>query len=395
VNKIAKFVGNKGCHSGTAIGMVVSLSLDQVDENKELLEKVAFAIHNQRRIVVVTGAGISVSAGIPDFRSADGLYARILSGSGSKTAKGKDFFDASFFHNSTTRPLFNRFVAELCKLCSSGSPTPTHSFIANLVKEGRVTRWYSQNIDGLEKAMGLQTTSCVDLHSTKKVPVVSLHGTLDRLICSACKTTTEFTDSHKVLFSEGDSPSCPSCELFSKERQASGRRAIKGGILRPDIVLYNEPHPQGDVIAEYVGFDISKRPTVLIVMGTSLKVVGLKKMIKDLARSVRQEPNGLVLFINKTPAPRSEWKTIFDFELIGECDAWVNILTGLPKAAPKKPLAVPITPKKDGRIDQIFKVVRKSTAEKAKSADPGNSENLVDNKVKPITRSASKTTTVL
>lgn len=379
--------------------MLASFEFDPSHKGEEYVEaitRIATALKTSRKIIAVTGAGISVSAGIPDFRSADGLYARVLSSSGpseqgSRAVKGQDFFDASFFSSPTTRPIFNRFVVELRRICSQGEPTPTHQFLAKLHQEGRLQRWYTQNIDGLERACGLITSTCPE-GGKKSVPVISLHGSLQRLVCTMCRDVVLFEDLHEETFKKGESPSCIKCTAFSAERQANGRRPVKGGIMRPDIVLYNEPHPQGDSIAEYLTVDANKRPNVLLVIGTSLKVVGLKKMIKDLARTVRKQPNGIVIFVNKTPAARSEWKTIFDYELLGECDLWMQLLqkhhvktresvpTSLqlltssprlrpflsPSSSPQSSSSVNAVastlPKRDGRIDRLFKVARKPTS---------------------------------
>lgn len=400
--------------------MLVSVEIqngDQMDGAfREALEKVSNLLHTAKRVVVITGAGISVSAGIPDFRSADGLYARVLSAPDLsspsegrthsdvitvKSAKGKDFFDSSFFHNPATRPLFNRFVAELREMCAKGNVTPTHTFLKQLHDQGKLLRWYTQNIDGLEKATGLTTSTCISTATTvttKKMPlaksnlphVVSLHGSLERLSCTLCKTTITYSESHQESFYKGESPPCEKCTAFSCDRQANGRRAVKCGILRPDIVLYNEPHPQGDLIAEYVHQDMVKRPTVLVVMGTSLKVVGLKKLVKDFSRVVHEqgEGNGLVIFVNKTMAPRSEWRTVFDYEFLGDCDEWVTLMQTMmdEKYSVIKKSIVDIhaeKPKKDGRIDQMFKVVRKSHV---KSRDASKAKELPkeDENVKPI-----------
>lgn len=365
--------------------MMLTVDWDTHDlpHNRHILAQLTASLDASQRLVAITGAGISVSAGIPDFRSADGLYARVLateSALTSKSIKGKDFFDAALFHNAETRPLFNKFVAELRTMCSAGEPTPTHQFLSSLVRGNRLIRWYTQNIDGLEKALGLKTSTCSkpsELASLKssKVPVISLHGTLDRLVCTLCKITTEFDAEHDSLFRQGESPTCSKCTVFSTERQARGRRAVRCGVMRPDIVLYNEPHPHGEMIAEYLTLDMNRRPNLLLVMGTSLKVVGLKKMVKDLARAVHQQPGGLVIFINKTPAPRSEWKSVFDYELIGECDQWIIFFTSskptisLPTPpftpSPRKTIMSlsphADLPKRDGRINQLFRVVRKAT----------------------------------
>lgn len=79
--------------------------------------------------------------------------------------------------------------------------------------------------------------------------------------------------------------------------------------------------------------DISRVPDLLLVLGTSLKVHGLKRLVKELARAVHSLPvtaarpnggKGRVVFVNKTEPQGSEWKGVFDFWVKGECDAWVD-----------------------------------------------------------------------
>lgn len=249
-------------------------------------------------------------------------------GSGGKriSVKGQDFFDAAFFHSEPTRPFFYRFIAELKEMCDGAQPTDTHRFLKELIDDRRVIRWYTQNIDGLEGRVGLATSISVATGTGDKnpPPVIGLHGTLDRLACTVCKTA--FPYQQHELMKGGKSPDCPTCTGRIEARKRAGQRSIRGGILRPDIVLYNEPNPQGESIAEHIATDLNRRPTMLLVMGTSLKVVGLKRLIKDFARSIRAEEEGLVVFLNKTGIQsRSEWKSVFDYELVGESDEWIKL----------------------------------------------------------------------
>ena len=96
--------------------------------------------------------------------------------------------------------------------------------------------------------------------------------------------------------------------------------------MRPNIVLYNELHPEGDYIAECIKEDIKRLPNILIVIGTSLKILGLKKMVKDFAKIARTSSKSLILYINKTASRSKEWESVFDYELIGDCDNWCQIL---------------------------------------------------------------------
>ena len=140
--------------------------------------------------------------------------------------------------------------------------------------------------------------------------------------------------------------------LSASARVARSARALKVGTLRPAIVLYDEPHPLGDDIGTIHSADIARKPDMLIIMGTSLKVHGLKKLVKDFARAVHESaPSpaasaasplkknaksfaGKVIFVNKT-APGSEWDNIIDYHVVGETDRWVEkVIDDWKKARP-------------------------------------------------------------
>lgn len=99
-------------------------------------------------------------------------------------------------------------------------------------------------------------------------------------------------------------------------------RATPIGSLRPSIVLYDEPHPLGDDIGGLQSYDLSRSPDMLLIMGTSLKVHGLKKLVKEFAKAVHAK-KGLVVFVNATP-PSKEWEGVIDYHVHGETDRWVE-----------------------------------------------------------------------
>jgi NAD-dependent histone deacetylase SIR2 len=136
--------------------------------------------------------------------------------------------------------------------------------------------------------------------------------------------------------------------FLAKAREARSARPLKIGTLRPAIVLYDEPHPLGDEIGTIQTADVSRKPDLLIVMGTSLKVHGLKKLVKEFAKAVHgplassspsprsspsptlkpappptKKPAGKVIFVNKT-APGTEWSDVIDYHVVGETDRWVE-----------------------------------------------------------------------
>ena len=122
------------------------------------------------------------------------------------------------------------------------------------------------------------------------------------------------------------------CPYPAQARVARSARAIRVGSLRPAIVLYEESHPLGDDIGAIHTADLARKPDMLVIMGTSLKVHGLKKLVKDFARTVHSTSSSAVscskkpykvLFVNKTP-PAAEWSDIIDYHISSETDLWSN-----------------------------------------------------------------------
>ena len=156
--------------------------------------------------------------------------------------------------------------------------------------------------------------------------MVLLHGSLNSVICTLCRFTQEYTMEYRESFKAGTPPACSECTIKNEVRVAANRRSLAIGTLRPNIVLYNEHHSAGDTIAECAHTDLRKRPDLLLVMGTSLKVTGIKKLVKDMAKEVKSN-GGRVILINKTAlASMSEWKSVFDMVWLGEADTIVDFM---------------------------------------------------------------------
>jgi NAD-dependent histone deacetylase SIR2 len=199
-------------------------------------------------------------------------------------------------------------MAELKSVISTAIPTATHSFIHKLQEKGQLMRCYTQNIDCLEDFLDLS--------------VVRLHGAMDRVKCTLCAASYAFSLDYENQFRNGNPPVCPQCQTYSHERTRLGKRQLAMGTLRPNIVLYNEEHPEGDLIGKLQTTDLRKKPDLMIVMGTSLKVPALKKFIKQAAKLIHDK-QGQVVFINRT-APTKEWHKVFDYEVLGDTDEWVQ-----------------------------------------------------------------------
>ncbi|KAG2231813.1 DHS-like NAD/FAD-binding domain-containing protein [Thamnidium elegans] len=268
--------------------------------------ELAACIDKSKRVLVITGAGISCSSGIPDFRSSKGLYNRVKK---KHLMKGQDLFDATLFRDKRQTECFYRFMAELKSTISTALPTATHGFIHGLQERGQLMRYYTQNIDCLEDSLDLS--------------VVRLHGSMDRVKCTLCTASYTFSLEYQDQFKNGYPPVCPQCIIYDKKRTELGKRQLAMGTLRPTIVLYNEDHPDGESIGKLQIKDLRRKPDFMIIMGTSLKIASLKKFIKEAAKLIHSK-SGKVAFINKT-APSKEWEHVFDYEVLGHTDDWVQL----------------------------------------------------------------------
>ncbi|KAJ3716285.1 DHS-like NAD/FAD-binding domain-containing protein [Lentinula guzmanii] len=341
------------------------VTLDLEASKKDLsikcaLDDISKSVAKCKKIVVVTGAGISCSSGIPDFRSSDGLYNLVKSRFPDIILKGRDLFDASLFRDPDSTAAFFCFISQLKQKIDVAEPTPTHEFLRILESKGKLLRSYTQNIDGMEERVGLcghsgsiESTSGKSKSkgkgsALKQCRNVQLHGDIHRVRCQACSAEYPCTEEHLKLFNDGLSPDCPECLQRSKARVARSARALRVGSLRPAIVLYDEAHPLGDEIGIVQGSDVARKPDMLIIMGTSLKVHGLKRLVKEFAKAVHSHKSsntssssssstptkvrksssakalaGKVIFVNKTP-PGAEWGDLIDYHVCGETDKWTQ-----------------------------------------------------------------------
>ena len=344
------------------------------------------------RVVVVTGAGISTSCGIPDFRSKDGLYNLIpdqslptpppsapstpsrkrkasdlddcstppssqASTSSQRSLpasrlRGQDLFDASIWKDPATTSTFYQFIASLRQKVKVEvqNTSWSHRFIRALRDGGRLMRCYTQNIDGLEGRDGLETNMARGTGSKRRFmkktfqeprpcstlntdfdggcEVVQLHGELEKVRCSLCQNMSDWDEKATSSFLDGVAPSCEQCMKKNDEREAKGKRGVSVGLLRPNIVLYGEEHHSNHLLAPFVPFDLNSNPEVLVIMGTSLKVFGLQKIVKDFAKQIhsRKDGKGKVIFVNRTKPAESVWEDVIDQYVAMDCDDWVRDL---------------------------------------------------------------------
>lgn len=265
----------------------------------------------------------------------------------SKKLRGQDLFDSRVFNSTDSTTTFFRFIASLRdKIHSEVKETSsTHKLIRVLRDGGRLMRCYTQNIDGLEAREGLvmdlkrgkgtkrrfmkktwaepRVTQSQGTDQDGGCEVVQLHGDLETLRCSVCATQWTWTENETEVFMDGFAPRCQKCSRKSAEREKTGKRGLAVGSLRPNIVLYGEEHPQNSLLSPFVPFDASSQPDVLIIMGTSLKVFGLQKIIREFAKAVHATKKGKVIFVNRTKPAESVWDSYIDYFVPMDCDDWV------------------------------------------------------------------------
>ena len=295
------------------------------------LTSVCDILRTRKNIVVLAGAGISVSSGIPDFRSKTGLYETLDTASLGLSC-AEDLFDLEqFLHDP--RP-FYRFARNLypSKDGKSGpKPTPAHRFLTLLSERGMLRRVYTQNIDGLEERARVPSAN-----------IVQTHGSLRHASCLKCKRRVDSDDIMEDVWA-GRVPKCRREKASAKKkrekaeeqastaneasavsaaaaipeslpppppkrqrrptRKASERSfgyadsgvmdndnnvndddpTLCGGVLKPNITFFGETLSNG--VARRLEKDRDKADCI-IVMGTSLSVSPMSSVIQYLSPSI-------------------------------------------------------------------------------------------------------------
>ncbi len=189
-----------------------------------LYERAAAVIRDTNNGIAVTGAGISVESGIPDFRSAGGLWSRYP----------PDQFATMEAFTQNPDKVWEMWY-ELAESLQGVEPNPGHYALAKLEEEGHIKAVITQNIDALHHHAGSNT-------------VIEYHGNADKIACTACFRQRDMDLSHRAL-------GAPRCEC--------------GGVMKPDVVLF------GEVIPEYAlrtSDMLARGCDVLVVVGTSAQV---------------------------------------------------------------------------------------------------------------------------
>lgn len=292
------------------------------DEATELLVE---ALHERKKIVVIAGAGISVSAGIPDFRSSHGLF-RSLRDEHKLKSSGRELFDASVYKDDSSTASFHEMVRKMSCMSEKAKAKPTafHRLLARLAAEGRLLRLYTQNIDGIETSLPPLATEVPLKHKAPWPRTIQLHGGLEKMMCQKCRHISDFQPD---MFQGPTPPQCPECvNLDSLRTNEAGKRSHGIGRLRPRIVLYNEHNPDEEAIGAVTTSDLRQRPDAVVVVGTSLKIGAVKRIVREMCGIVRDRKIGTAIWINRDPVPpRKEFEDAFDLIVKGDSDEVARI----------------------------------------------------------------------
>lgn len=196
--------------------------LDKIESLRELIEK-------SKAIVLFTGAGISVPSGIPDFRSATGIY----SNKSNEGISPEEIISNTFFYNNP-KLFYDYYKKHL--VFPKALPNIAHYYFSNLERIGKLKAVVTQNIDNLHQEPGSKN-------------VCELHGSVHRNFCIKCN---KFFNLDYILKSSSI-PYCDEC----------------GEIIKPDVVLYEESLDY-DVLNAAI--KVIKDSDLLIIVGTSLVV---------------------------------------------------------------------------------------------------------------------------
>lgn len=216
-------------------------------------------------------------------------------------------------------------VRDLSSLTKEAQPTAFHHMLATIANEGRMMRLYSQNVDCLDIALKPLETK-TPLNTKGPWPVtIQLHGGIHKMQCTKCSEIYDFDGS---LFLGHEAPLCKDCkEIDFVRTEHAGKRSHGIGRLRPRMVLYNEYNPDQDAIGKVSVADLQRVPDAVIVVGTSMKIPGLKRLVRELCQATRSKRDGFTAWVNVDPAPQApDMKDMWDLVVRGRSDDIASLL---------------------------------------------------------------------
>lgn len=259
------------------------------------IDDAAKLLASAKNVMVITGAGISTSLGIPDFRSKDsGFYTKLLE---KGFAEPEDVFELSTFDEDPT--IFYSLAGDI--LPELGKWTPTHQFIRLLQDKGKLLRNYTQNIDNIEGNAGIKADK-----------LVQCHGSWATATCRKCKNQVP----GEQIFDDVRSKRVARCKRciiqlqvpgqgMKRKRSSNGNGKSKSrsrdsddddsdgqydipepGVMKPDITFFGEKLP--DTFFDRLTESDRDKVDLVIVMGTSMKVAPVSEIPGYLPANVPQ-----------------------------------------------------------------------------------------------------------
>jgi NAD-dependent deacetylase len=216
--------------------------------------RLAELIRERQPCVVLTGAGVSTESGIPDFRSATGLWAQF---------DPLEFGSIEAFRRDPHKVW--SFYKPRVSMLTDAEPNPAHLALAELEQLGLVQAVVTQNIDLLHERAGSRD-------------VVEVHGSIRTATCPGCGSRHELEQVLELL-AEADAPACPVC----------------GEIVKPDVVFFGELLPPAAIDRAY---ELARAAALMLVVGSALEVHPIAGLPEETL-----DAGGKLAIVNRGPTP--------------------------------------------------------------------------------------------
>lgn len=232
------------------------------------LADVREALAAARRIVVLTGAGISTDSGIPDFRGPQGVWTR------NPAAEKLSSIDHYLADPAVRRAAWQ---ARLEHAAWTARPNAGHKALQSLEATGRLHALITQNVDGLHQAAG---------HAPGKV--IEVHGTVHRVMCWRCGRRTPMASTLERIRAGEEDPACERC----------------GGILKSDTISFGQ-----DLVPEVIAraLQVAAEADLFLAVGSTLQVYPVAGTVP-----IAQEAGARVVIVNGEPTAMDElaWRVL-------------------------------------------------------------------------------------
>ena len=284
------------------------------------IEDAVSLLNKSKNIIVLTGAGISTSLGIPDFRSKEtGLYSQLQH---LGLSDPQEVFDISLFREDPS--IFYSVAKDI--LPSANKFSPTHAFIRLLQEKDKLLTNFTQNIDNLEGHAGILPDK-----------LIQCHGSFATASCVECKYKVKGEEIYKDL-KAGRVARCDRCIRHLRQSRPKGikRKRSNGallgkkrrqeyedssdeedfdiavaGVMKPDITFFGEDLPA--TFHHRLANHDRDLVDLVLVIGTSLKVAPVSEVVGFLPASIPQ------MYISREPCSHVD----FDIDMLGDCDTVV------------------------------------------------------------------------